>query len=748
MVKNRQVRNIKIKKMLPRALVILVIISGLVISILGMYFVGQQKISREEELKKDFSVRLVEVAGQVENGIRQSAEKVFEQIEGIEINPNNPSTVLETVKNVVMSHRMVQYPFLINSDNHFIFPFTGKPVAATLKTVDLQISDGGIAELYRKAQELEFREQLYTEAITFYLKCLGETPDISIDPYIYNCIGRCYYKLKKYSRALDFYTEILSYYPQISSKDRSLYFQVLRQTALSYHQKQDISTAVKYYLKLYEEIPRHQLLPDASTLVFFKNEALDYLNQYIRKNEPENRRFKHIKEIDRLGSASELDITLRWRYFDIEKYERDLTRDDPNNDQFRFLKLKELFAPGDQRAQFYRVIKNLDHWSSGDTPSLQLRTHYQTGSDKIYRIAFKKVSGISSASKPAFFGFLVPFDFIQKTIMPKILERNSDKANLKYIILNGNNRSNTLAAHSPFNHQLLSYNFRGFLARQQLVLAARGKNYFTKLVQKETRFIYILIICLMLTIILGIYFFHKYFARESELVRLKSEFVDSASHTLKTPLTRIRMLTEKLQLGWVKEGANRDEYFQTIIREADNLTDMINNMLDFSRIEAGKKTYLFQPVTLPQLLKTILEPFVNYLQNLGFQLDVRIDETLPVIQLDPEAIRLIVGNLIHNGIKYSEKRKIIDIKLYREKNSAVLEIGDRGIGVMQQDIPHIFEKFYRGRHRNNKSDEGSGLGLFLVKHAVTAHGGSISVYSKLGEGTTFIIFLPISTHDT
>jgi signal transduction histidine kinase/tetratricopeptide (TPR) repeat protein len=747
MIKTRLIGNIKLRKMLPRALIILVIASGLVISILGMYFVGQQKISREEELKKDFSVRLVEVAGGIENSIRKAIEQVFQKIEANSINTKDQNTLLETVKNIVLTHPIIQYPFIISSGGKFTFPFSGKPVAATLKTIDLQIPDRQIKSLYSRAQELEFKEQQYLEAITYYLKCLGEKPDLQIDPYIFNCIARCYFKLKKFSQALAYYTEILHYYPEITARDRSLYFQVLRQTALSYKQKQDIPNALKYYLKLYEEIPRYQILPDASTLVFFKNEALDYLNQHSSAHEPENRRFKRMKEIDRLEGASELDIALRWRYFDIEDYERDLGQDQNNKDQFRFLKLKELFAPSDRRARFYRNVKNMNDWEANQSSSLQIKTIRQPVTGIGDKIAFKKIAP-TGHSEEIFWGFMVRSDFIRTSALSEFAERNPDKTNLEILILDQKNHIEKINQSSPLKSPLLSYDFKGPLAGQRLVMAAEDKNYFETRVQKEIRFIYILIISLMLTLILGTYFFYKYFSREAELVRLKSEFVDSASHSLKTPLTRIRMLAEKLQLGWVKAGAKREEYYQTIIRETDNLTDMIENMLDFSRIEAGKKTYEFQPESLGQQLRAAIDLYAGYLRSLDFHLEVDIDDTLPPMELAPKAIKLVVGNLVHNAVKYSPAKKWIGIRLYQDKNNAVIEICDRGSGIAAQDLAHIFEKFYRGRKRDNKSDEGSGLGLYLVKHAVTAHGGTIKVQSKPSAGSTFTICLPLTKQKT
>jgi signal transduction histidine kinase len=237
---------------------------------------------------------------------------------------------------------------------------------------------------------------------------------------------------------------------------------------------------------------------------------------------------------------------------------------------------------------------------------------------------------------------------------------------------------------------------------------------------------------------------YKYITREAELVRLKADFVDSVSHTLKTPLTRMALMAENVQQGWVTEENQKQFFFQTIIHETTLMTDMIDNMLDFSKIEAGKKQYHFQRSSLTEIVEAVKGRYADYLKKTGFDLQVQIEKNVPMFELDREAIQLIIANLIQNALKYSTEEKYIGIRVYREKDHAVIEVEDRGMGIPEKDLPNIFKKFHRVPGSAVKAREGSGLGLFIARHAAASHNGEIQVKSRIGKGSTFKVILPLN----
>jgi signal transduction histidine kinase len=250
--------------------------------------------------------------------------------------------------------------------------------------------------------------------------------------------------------------------------------------------------------------------------------------------------------------------------------------------------------------------------------------------------------------------------------------------------------------------------------------------------------------CLLVVIVLGLIATDRLVRHESEMARLKSDFVANVSHDLKTPLSLIRMFAETLEMGRVREEGARREYYSVITREAERLTRLIDNVLDFSRIEGGRRRYDLQVAPVEPLIHEVLDSFRYVLAGQGFKLETRIDPGLPEIRMDPHAIGQALANLIDNAIKYSEARRVVRVAARRQGDEVVIEVGDEGIGVAPADLHRIFDKFYRVGHSETQGRRGSGLGLTLVKHIVEAHSGHVSVESRPGEGSRFVLHLPAS----
>jgi signal transduction histidine kinase len=258
------------------------------------------------------------------------------------------------------------------------------------------------------------------------------------------------------------------------------------------------------------------------------------------------------------------------------------------------------------------------------------------------------------------------------------------------------------------------------------------------------RLFYFLALAVVLSVTLfGAYLLWRDVRREVLLAEMRSQFVSSVSHELKTPLTAIRMFAETLRLGRSGSPAAQTEYLDTIVNESERLTRLLNNVLDFSRIEQGKRTYHAAPASLAEIVRTAARAMEYPLKQQGFELDVRIDESLPQVRVDRDAIEQAVLNLLSNAMKYSGEARRIDLKAGREGNRAVIRVVDRGVGIDPKDQGRLFERFYRVPTPENRSLPGTGLGLSLVAHIVKAHGGSVSVESDPGKGSTFSIRLPL-----
>jgi signal transduction histidine kinase len=215
------------------------------------------------------------------------------------------------------------------------------------------------------------------------------------------------------------------------------------------------------------------------------------------------------------------------------------------------------------------------------------------------------------------------------------------------------------------------------------------------------------------------------------------------SHELRTPLALIRLYAETLELGRISTAGKQQQYYEIIRKESERLTSLINNILDFSRIEAGKKEYSFRETDVADLVRSTLESYRFEIEQNGFEFEQKIDNNLPPLTVDREAIARSLLNLVNNAVKYSAGRKYLGVHLYRRDGNVNLEVEDHGIGIPPKEQHKIFEKFYRVGDPLVHNTKGSGLGLSLVRHIVLAHGGQVAVESAPGRGSKFIIILPV-----
>ena len=256
---------------------------------------------------------------------------------------------------------------------------------------------------------------------------------------------------------------------------------------------------------------------------------------------------------------------------------------------------------------------------------------------------------------------------------------------------------------------------------------------------------YIILGALSLLLGVGMLLAYRNVSRELALAKLKSDFVSNVSHELRTPLALIRLYAETLELGRISNPGKRQEYYEIIRKESERLTSLINNILDFSRIESGKKEYSFRETDVADLVRGTLESYRFEIEQNGFQFEQKIDSDLPPVWVDREAIARSLLNLVNNAVKYSATEKYLGVNLYRHNGGVNLEVVDHGIGIPEKEQPKIFEKFYRVCDPLVHNTKGSGLGLSLVRHIVQAHGGEVVVESEPGHGSKFIITLPVQT---
>lgn len=261
----------------------------------------------------------------------------------------------------------------------------------------------------------------------------------------------------------------------------------------------------------------------------------------------------------------------------------------------------------------------------------------------------------------------------------------------------------------------------------------------------------LLVAVLLLAIGVGGWLIVSDLNRQLALARQKTDFVSNVSHELKTPLTSIRMFSELLAGGRVSEPEKRQSYLQIITAETSRLTRLINNVLDFSRMERGEKKYQFRPFDLAALMRETVETYRPHLESLGFNIEAEYPETEIIVDGDRDALSQVLVNLLSNAEKYSNDAKSITVELEQMDGtspSIEVRIMDRGPGVPRGCEERIFEQFYRAHDSLSSGIQGSGLGLTLARQIARAHGGEIVYRSREGGGSCFILRLPAGKQTT
>jgi len=227
-----------------------------------------------------------------------------------------------------------------------------------------------------------------------------------------------------------------------------------------------------------------------------------------------------------------------------------------------------------------------------------------------------------------------------------------------------------------------------------------------------------------------------------ELDKLKTEFISTVSHELRTPLSSIQAMAELLESGKIRERDKTDKFLAVMAAESARLSRFLHNILDYGKIEQGAAVYHLRPAVLQDVIKESAELFRPVLEERGFDFELSLPAETVRVDVDADAVKQALSNLIDNAIKYSGEKKRIRVELSDGGRSWEIAVKDDGIGIAAGDIEKIFQKFFRSAQAGAMRPEGAGLGLKIIRHIMDAHKGDVRVESKEGEGSVFTLAFP------
>jgi len=360
-----------------------------------------------------------------------------------------------------------------------------------------------------------------------------------------------------------------------------------------------------------------------------------------------------------------------------------------------------------------------------------------------FQLGFFKLPIAFQQSQIFSMGYQFDNNYILSNLFPEILNSVDLGRDVFVGILSDNDSLLYLQHNLPISNYLVAEKFSQLFVNWKVALFDPDGKSIEQIVGKEQRLYLILFVGILFVMSVGIFVMVRAVAHESEISRMKSEFVSNVSHELKTPLTLIRMFGETLDTGMVTEEKKRREFYSIIRKESERLTHLIDNVLDFSRMDTGAKKYHFEESDLVKVVRSSLEAYKFHIRDNGFEIKSIFPEEKIKLKMDKDAISQALLNLLSNAVKYSEDKKFIQVEVCGNSSAAMVSVKDNGVGIAKGELNKIFDKFYRVPASKVEETGGSGLGLALVKHIVEAHKGTIDVESELGKGSKFIIRIPL-----
>lgn len=267
--------------------------------------------------------------------------------------------------------------------------------------------------------------------------------------------------------------------------------------------------------------------------------------------------------------------------------------------------------------------------------------------------------------------------------------------------------------------------------------------------RNDRRIVLIAVLGVLLGLILvGAWFIDQTVARELALADMQSDFVSAVSHEFRTPLTTLCQLSELLMRRRVASDDDRATYYRLLHDESHRLKRLVETLLNFGRLEAGRMHFRFEPVSPAAVVREVVEEFARTEQGRGRRIDVTTDGGPAIVSADKDMLRSVVWNLVENAAKYSSSDATISIALRRSNGHIRLAVSDQGVGIPRSEHRRIFEKFVRGSAARASDVRGTGVGLAVTQRIVTAHGGEVTLASEPGSGSTFTVLLPAAVPPT
>jgi len=689
----------RLRRRIIAVFLVAVMLPSLILAYLGSRYIKQEEQWQEELVIRSLEMTLVNAAKQIEQDINQTILKVFDSLT---VETSLPvSVVPQQLHKFPTIHSLVEELFVLDQNGKLLFPRSfgiRKPSGEN----QLFRSSTTLKQQLIRGEEAEARLK-YDNAIKEYTAGLDDCTSKREKLTFFIRIARCLYKIGDLDLAQQTYQQVMiEDANQFIGEELPYQFIAALQLAQIFSQTGEHVEAFEILVQLYRNILNEFQRFEQRQLKFYLERISAELKVYLKP----------------LGSSSSdlLDSLAR-----IEE----VFLQEPAHHNF----LKSKVVPTIETAMHMKSEPNVMKYFLIDN------------TDNLIHIAIRELGDRSQRIR--IIGALLSSKYLRKLVMVSLKDINVGE-NLSVVLLDNNNSltGSDKTEEFPIVEKQLRL-LAGTMPGYRLALVGTQGMSIEKFTFRGVIPYYALILVITVVIAFGVIFIFHDLSREHELTRMKSKFISNVTHEIKTPITTIRSLAENVNEGWVTSADKQRDYFQLIARESERLGHLVENTLDFSRIESGSKNFRMKLNSSQEVIEKTVERFRKLMQGQEVRISCELGKNLPVMQMDVEAIGQAILNLLDNAAKYSPQNKVITLKALAEGDHLKIAVSDRGIGIEKKDLSKIFEKFYRSESNAGKNITGSGIGLTIVKEIVEAHNGHIEVVSELNNGSTFTIYIPI-----
>ncbi len=680
--------------------ILLILLPGAVISYMSLQSVSQ----KAENLRSKYNGTVRLVRDKLENELVQHEANLRRSV--IESLPDSGKNqeLKKWLDEIESDNPVFKHLFLVNAQNGIITSSVSS--GWNRKPESFPEINARAINYFDQAEKEELIKRNYSAAVLTYQKALARTQSPAEYTLLLSRTGRCYYKSKNYKKGIAEYEKMLSQENGNTTLGNVPAWTIaLTQQAEGYAALKNDSKKKDVLIDCYNRLLHHPWdLHDGSYLYYLKLVSNEINNSEIAYEdtsginlaEPEQKEKKLLEKIEFVERIKQVilpSLNLQVNH---------------TNNQIK------------SQPQHLRLTIND---SGTETGFFQLPASFHR-------------HGLS------IFGYAFDDHFILSELFPESLNSVELGGDLFAGILNAND-SLLYSRHNQAPDYLVASKFSGIFNQWKVALFDQNGKSIEQLVRKEKLLNLILFAGIIVVMLTGILFLLRAVAHEAEISRMKSEFVSNVSHELKTPLALIRMFGETLDAGIVTDEKKRKEFYGIIRKESERLTHLINNVLDFSRMDTGVKKYNFETTDLVKVVKNSLDAYLFHIRDNGFTTERVLPEEPVVVKIDKDAISQALLNLLSNAIKYSGDEKYMKVEVGKNQDSAFISVTDHGIGIQKNELKKIFEKFYRIPESQKSEKGGSGLGLTLTKQIIEAHNGTIEVESECNKGSTFTLRIPL-----